>query len=373
MAENILDWYKKKGVLIFLLGVALNILGTIFAAYLNGLLFLDTIGTALVALSLGPWWGASLGACTNLIISTYPGKEFVVNYLIVNVFCGFFWGYLGASRFGVFRGQFTYARILGSIVFLGIIGGAIASFMALVTTFKFQLFISSFDVTSLREWHPADKYYSWLLGSGYINKAGTIFQVVVRDIIALLPDKIVSIALSSVIIFYFFHDFVRVSMLRTMKTFERNNLWSYLVFLIIYMIAYLSMAFYGNITMDPTSTQIKYREVIPAQMLLWSIPLVWTAFKLLTRKIEATGNYLINNEIIFPNKVVWTVYRDILTILAAFFTILFAGKLQSTSQTEDVLLHMSNIFNDGWGMLGFFAVFGFLPIFGMRIFGVDPD
>ena len=365
--------YRIQATKIFVLGLALNIAGSSFASLLNGLLFLDTIGTALVAIALGPWWGATVGAATNLVLSELPGKEFVINYLIVNVFCGFFWGYLGASRIGVFQGSLSYSKVFGSVLFLGITGGAVASIIALITTFKFELYISNFDASALRTWHPADKYYSWLLESGYIESAGTVFQVVLRDVIALLPDKIVSIALAIVIIFYFLNDFVHLARQRNFDYFRCSSKYSYLVFLIVYCFAFLEIAFYGNITMNAGSATVHSREVIVAQVVMWSVPIIWVLYKLIRQHFRGAEVLSIGNDDRLPINVIWTVYRDILTILAAFFTILFANKTDVSVSNNEIVMQMSNIFNDGWGMLGFFAVFGFVPVFLMRICAVDPD
>ncbi|WP_201780846.1 ECF transporter S component [Aneurinibacillus tyrosinisolvens] len=50
------------------LGIGINILGGTLAQVLKiPLLFLDTIGTVLVAVLCGPWWAAAAGTLTNVI------------------------------------------------------------------------------------------------------------------------------------------------------------------------------------------------------------------------------------------------------------------------------------------------------------------
>jgi len=54
------------------------VLGTIVSALKIPLLFLDTIGTVLMAVLFGPWWGALTGLLTNVIlgITTSPTAIF---------------------------------------------------------------------------------------------------------------------------------------------------------------------------------------------------------------------------------------------------------------------------------------------------------
>ncbi|WP_210365271.1 CD3073 family putative ECF transporter S component [Bacillus sp. REN3] len=56
------------------LGIALNvILGTVVSAMKIPLLFLDTIGTVLIAVLFGPWWGALTGGVTNIVLGMTTG------------------------------------------------------------------------------------------------------------------------------------------------------------------------------------------------------------------------------------------------------------------------------------------------------------
>lgn len=67
------------------LGIAINvILGSIASLLKIPLLFLDTIGTVIVAVLFGPWWGALTGVLTNVVlgITTSPTAIF---FGLVNV------------------------------------------------------------------------------------------------------------------------------------------------------------------------------------------------------------------------------------------------------------------------------------------------
>ena len=60
------------------MGIAINvILGTVVSAMKIPLLFLDTIGTVLIAVMFGPWWGALTGLLTNIVLGVTTGPTAV--------------------------------------------------------------------------------------------------------------------------------------------------------------------------------------------------------------------------------------------------------------------------------------------------------
>ncbi|PLS16273.1 ECF transporter S component [Bacillus sp. M6-12] len=72
------------------LGIALNVvLGTVVSMLKIPLLFLDTIGTVIIAVLFGPWWGALTGLLTNVVmgVTTSPTAVFfgLVNIAIAIV------------------------------------------------------------------------------------------------------------------------------------------------------------------------------------------------------------------------------------------------------------------------------------------------
>lgn len=65
--------------------IALNVvLGTAVSALKIPLLFLDTIGTVLMAVLFGPWWGALVGILTNVVLSATSSPT-AVFFGLVNV------------------------------------------------------------------------------------------------------------------------------------------------------------------------------------------------------------------------------------------------------------------------------------------------
>jgi energy-coupling factor transport system substrate-specific component len=50
-------------------GVLLNYVGLTLSRHLESILFLDMTGTALVAILLGPWWGAIVALLSNSVVN----------------------------------------------------------------------------------------------------------------------------------------------------------------------------------------------------------------------------------------------------------------------------------------------------------------
>lgn len=71
---------------------ALNIVGGTINTALGLPTFLDQIGTAVVAITLGPWWGALVGVITNTAGAFVMGPAYVP-FALVNVAGALVWGY----------------------------------------------------------------------------------------------------------------------------------------------------------------------------------------------------------------------------------------------------------------------------------------
>ena len=80
-------------------GVLLNYVGLTLSRHLESILFLDMTGTALVAILLGPWWGAIVALLSNSVVNwfLYPetGADVVIfPWSLVNMTGALFWGML---------------------------------------------------------------------------------------------------------------------------------------------------------------------------------------------------------------------------------------------------------------------------------------
>lgn len=83
---------------------ALNIVGGAINSALRLPTFLDMIGTAVVAITLGPWWGALAGAITN-IGTALLRSPVSLPFAACNIVGALVWGY--GVRWGMGK---TYAR-----------------------------------------------------------------------------------------------------------------------------------------------------------------------------------------------------------------------------------------------------------------------
>ena len=119
---------------------ALNIVG----GYINGILklpiFLDMIGTMVTAVVLGPWWGALVGAITNIVGSFISGP-IGLPFAVVNVAGALVWGYAHQMGWMSKNWNFFLVSVLVGVVcslfavpiYVFIFGGATGNFSDVMT------------------------------------------------------------------------------------------------------------------------------------------------------------------------------------------------------------------------------------------------
>lgn len=156
-------------VLLFVaLGAAINVVAN-YAATLAGLpIFLDTIGTAIVALVLGPWWGALTAVITAAALVPISGPANLL-FSVVGVGAALTWGY-GVRRLGLGRSASRYF-VLNLLVVL------VVSLLA--TPLVLYVFGGATG-------HPSD------LITAAISGLGPVGAVFVDNILVNLVDKPVS-------------------------------------------------------------------------------------------------------------------------------------------------------------------------------------
>lgn len=89
---------RKNQVLLFIpLGILINLAGTCINTALSLPLFLDSIGTILVAAILGPWLGAFTGFTAMLIIGIIENPV-ALPFGLVNAVIGLITGYISLRR-----------------------------------------------------------------------------------------------------------------------------------------------------------------------------------------------------------------------------------------------------------------------------------
>ncbi|MGL4910790.1 MAG: CD3073 family putative ECF transporter S component [Romboutsia sp.] len=88
--------------------IVVNIVFGMFVSMLNlPLLFLDTVGTVLGAVVLGPFLGATIGGCTNLVLGLISGPT-NIPFALVNIVLGLVVGFVASKKgFGYKEAIFT--------------------------------------------------------------------------------------------------------------------------------------------------------------------------------------------------------------------------------------------------------------------------
>ncbi len=119
---------------------ALNIIGGLINTALRLPIFLDMIGTAVVAIVLGPWWGALVGAITN-IVSSFISGPISLPFAACNVVGALVWGYgvrwgWGKKYWSFFILNMVVAFFVSLVavpIYVFIFGGATGHFADMMT------------------------------------------------------------------------------------------------------------------------------------------------------------------------------------------------------------------------------------------------
>jgi energy-coupling factor transport system substrate-specific component len=106
---------------------ALDIVGGIINSLLGLPTYLDTIGTCVAAIVLGPWWGALAGILANLGGAVYFGPT-NMPFGLANAAAALMWGY-GVRTLLLGRNPYTYFGLNAAV---GVVTGAVGGLIALV-------------------------------------------------------------------------------------------------------------------------------------------------------------------------------------------------------------------------------------------------
>ena len=123
--------YKRQPLtyVIALVPVAsvLNVIGGTVAGALKLPIFLDMIGTAVVAMTIGPWWGALVGVITNLTMGFLTGPV-SIPFAACNVVGALVWGY--GTRWGFANDKLRFFGLsVASAVFVSLMAAPIVIFV----------------------------------------------------------------------------------------------------------------------------------------------------------------------------------------------------------------------------------------------------
>lgn len=118
---------NKRVALVFVpVGIGVNVVGGLLAGTLKLPVFLDTIGTILAAVILGPWWGALTGGLTNIIMSLQNPMD--MWFAIVNAVVGLIAGF-ASIKFGFQKWPVVLVTGLVLAIVAPVIGTTIATYV----------------------------------------------------------------------------------------------------------------------------------------------------------------------------------------------------------------------------------------------------
>lgn len=92
--STVLETPPLRAMLALLAGaVIVNLVGGQTVGLLNLGLFLDTLGTAVIAIALGPWYGVAVAVLTQPLAAAVSGELAGLPYVLVSVSAALVWGY----------------------------------------------------------------------------------------------------------------------------------------------------------------------------------------------------------------------------------------------------------------------------------------
>ena len=120
--EGIKAQFSTKCLVLIPIAVGINLIGGTLCSALKLPLFLDMIGTIVVACLSGPWVAALTGLLTNLFLALVANPVYLP-YAAVSVLCGLVVGYM--VKAGLFHKKCTFVNaISASLITTFVYGGA---------------------------------------------------------------------------------------------------------------------------------------------------------------------------------------------------------------------------------------------------------
>lgn len=98
--EGIRAQFSTKSLVLIPIAVGINLIGGMLCSALKLPLFLDMIGTIVIACLSGPWVSALCGLLTNIFLALAANPVYLP-YAIVSILCGFVTGYM--VKAGLFK------------------------------------------------------------------------------------------------------------------------------------------------------------------------------------------------------------------------------------------------------------------------------
>lgn len=207
-------------------GIVLNYVGLTLSRHLESILFLDMTGTALVAMLLGPWWGAIVALLSNSVVNwlLYPeaGADVVIfPWSLVNMAGAFFWGTLarqaGFQKYvrtskssGLAHGWFLLSFGVAGAVLMSIPGTLVQAALQERSIFALNPDVAESLSFRITQWESAVQLYlESLLGVRWSEHIGWYVVNWFQTCIRYIPDKTMSAAIALVVLKYGYPLFER--------------------------------------------------------------------------------------------------------------------------------------------------------------------
>jgi hypothetical protein len=207
-------------------GVLLNYVGLTLSRHLESILFLDMTGTALVAILLGPWWGAIVALLSNSVVNwlLYPeaGADVVIfPWSLVNMTGALFWGMLarqaGFQKYvrtskssGLAHTWFLLSFGVAGAVVMSLPGTLVQSALDERSTFALNPDVAQALSARIANWESVVQLHveSWL-GLTWGEPIGWYAVNWFQNCIRYIPDKTMSAAIALVVLKYGYPLFER--------------------------------------------------------------------------------------------------------------------------------------------------------------------
>ncbi len=207
-------------------GVLLNYVGLTLSRHLESILFLDMTGTALVAILLGPWWGAVVALLSNSVVNwlLFPeaGADVVIfPWSLVNMTGALFWGTLARqSRFqkyvrtskssGLAHTWFLLSFGVAGAVVMSIPGTLVQSALHERSIFALNPEVAESLSMRIEHWEATvQMYLESILGLRWSESISWYVVNWFQNCIRYIPDKTMSAAIALVILKYGYPLFER--------------------------------------------------------------------------------------------------------------------------------------------------------------------
>jgi energy-coupling factor transport system substrate-specific component len=176
ISDRIRSDFTTEAWVLVPIGVGINIVVGSIVQTLRLPLFLDTIGTMLVAILAGPWVALVAGVLTNVILGFTVGPQ-LIPFALVNAAIALVVGYLAQRGWFRIDTVIEYWRLIAAGVILGIVNTLVATPIAVVifgglTGSGQDIITAIFLAAGLTIW--ASVFISSLIVGGIIDKTASI-------------------------------------------------------------------------------------------------------------------------------------------------------------------------------------------------------